>query len=950
MFGKENAERRLLGFGVGKFSNTPDLNQLATTVRAREHIEGNKDIMTALSAINTPALRQAFPFLDDPFHREMFHAWFLDQAIVRDKKNPTASPKYKSVTAFPAGAAGPIAPNQIDMNILTNANALLQRYQDATMALNTLLNDAEVPFSTTTEKEMDLRDGTKLTRNEYFSLLQLQLDPAQAATVKRLVESKLPGIRSGLKRSSKVTERGLRIYADLSHEALPAMTAANRFNLIIGQDLMADYVQFRSGIKTPGRPDIPTESAETWQTYPERAYEFLNGSAAFTAQNREFMYALRYHLIEDDAMRAQLDATAGKPKLSIDDTRAALNTVIAALAEKQGIVSNSYKQKAELSKGLGLDKTIEGFAGDAWEYIKNFEDHKIGSFIAAGAAFFALRHVYKLFTKEKWSAFNYLELTAAGALGINMFMKHQYGYSIVDKITEKYGDVMPFDPSLPREHQTLANYWGPKLNNDREMVSPQLNDTLRMKSLAMLQSQNAEQTLQWYEAMEEWKNSGGVASRQPSMPFSLPNKSAVFGEATSTREVGGFLYETLHNFFYHVGESEGAKNTFGSRTFRGNADRGIAFIRARYDRRGDHDLVSASSEPYYQDSVQVTIDGRAVTVNLQDPNDVNLQLVRKRAPELYGQLMLGRMMLKTYDFSKVDMWTIFLFEADPAAIAEMGDEDLSGLLADMQQSIASVVAPGASAAPTGSPAAPASAGPSATPTGTPSSVPVGAPSARPSGSPSPAPSGSPTPVTGAPSSAPTGSPSAAPSGSPTPVTGSPAAAPTGAPSAAPTGSPAPITGSPSAAPIGAPAATPGASPSTVTGAPATTPTGAPTPLPGSPSAAPAATSSGAPIGAPSASPTGAPGTTPSATGSMTPTGSPSVLGTPGASTAPTGSPIPREEGAPTEAPGGKPADSPTGSQSPLPSAEPTPKDGKQADAPKGTAADDPKAAPAEKKK
>lgn len=675
------SEARLIGFG--KYENAPNMPRAAESAKAAHEIRSNSDLYKNLvQARDQLVTRPEFSFIREEFHRDMFFAVLTNKLVTNNKPREPNSPDYSQRTFDPA----------FQLEVLKIA----EEYKKANDRLLQLLTAGGIGFSVT-EREMDHIEGKTLTRNEYFMLLMMEYDGKHADVQKMVTGKDVKAIRSALPGQRGPLERRLNIYTDLSADELPPETAGNRFNIVVGQQLLNDYMAFRQG---RARSGMPPESAVSWAGDPARALEFLDKSMASTPANREFLYAVRYHLVvKDPAGRLELEATRGKPKMDARDAQAALELVVQNLVQSEQVVTNSLNEKRMLSK-QGLDKTLEKAGGDAWEYIKNFQDHPVMSLIAVGVAYVAIRKVWKFINKDEWNKYEDLAAIGVGGFLFHLYQKHTTGTSYVDWFKEKFKNVLPFDPSLPKEQQTLANYWAPKLGDDREFQRPQVNEAMRGKCLSVLQPQNAKQTMDWYDKMEQWRNRGGNAAEQPPMPFIIQNRADIFGESRGSKEIGSLMFESLHNFFYHVGETRDAQNAFGSRTFRGNADRGVAFVRARFGQSADREVADATKEPYYKDVVEVEVGGRRVKINLLNPNDPNLLILQQSNPEIYKQLMIGRSVMRRYDFAKIEMWNIFLMMADPKGLAAM-DSNLGGLVEEILND--TTTGPGPGAPPPGPP-------------------------------------------------------------------------------------------------------------------------------------------------------------------------------------------------------------------------------------------------------
>jgi hypothetical protein len=416
-----------------------------------------------------------------------------------------------------------------------------------------------------------------------------------------------------------------------------------------------------------------------------------------TSVNDRFLDALNYWFVASDpAVQASIQRRhRGREPLKQDDTEAILDLIIKTLTQHEGVATRSLQQQADLKEQVGPEEKLEKGVADAWEYLKDFREHPVGSAAIAGIGIVAALYLWRLKDKEKFTPFDLTMLGAFGVLGVNAFIKHQTGEGILDhakELTKKYTGVELFSSSdVPLEQQTLPNYWAKVVDSqdaDKDIPNNVLTENRRIACLTLLQDQRLNDVTNWYEKMELWRTNGSRGA-PPALPFPIQRAEKFFGNA-DRREILHYFHQTLHHFFFERGRN--LPPNLRTSSLSGGSDyaaKGLAYIRQKYMVSG---LENVADNRLARFPDVITYNGK--TYDLSKPQSDAMLKLRKDDPQVYRRLLLGRLIEKNFDWRNLKMYTVFLMEADPNGLNALGPlgADTAGLVREIQKEVEAIEA------------------------------------------------------------------------------------------------------------------------------------------------------------------------------------------------------------------------------------------------------------------
>ncbi|MFA6039234.1 MAG: hypothetical protein WCV62_00705 [Candidatus Peribacteraceae bacterium] len=517
-----------------------------------------------------------------------------------------------------------------------------------------------------------------LLREEYFRLLVL-VSQGKAEDVQKSAQGGLEGLRALLTGEAGRLGRASRVYEELVPQELGSTETLNMYGFVPGPAVRNAYWKLRSGTdgawvkpgEAPQAADAaapvlrPGESAAAWLDNPMLAWEFLKDPATgfiSKPENKKFLDALQYW--NDPESRGDRQT---EPEISEEATKAILNLIVLSLLEYERMLGNSARQRTEIKLRENIGEKIEGQARGVWEYIKEYRDHPLGSALVAGAAFVALRAIYKFLFKNEHN--NFVKWAVRGGLlglAIGLYQKNTTGKAWWEGAWNKVEQWRGKERALKPEDQMLPRYWSAEC----KITDPQKRDCM-----LLIEEQDSKQTLDWYGRMDQALLAGKVRNNASlpadlQLPFRLDSttKERVFGQKSNT-EIALLFYTTLKEFFKNRGEA--VKKEGGPLADREKltdpATLGYHYIYEKYITR--RIVTSIAGSLRYKNEIEPITEVRE-----------NLTSGTRRTTTLVpGSVTENRMEEYTaqeqeQDMAHWPMWNIFLLEADPATLRKMGRE------------------------------------------------------------------------------------------------------------------------------------------------------------------------------------------------------------------------------------------------------------------------------------
>lgn len=747
-------ERRMLRFDTRAPAETA-----AGSFDAYETMRGNADVKRYLSAFSNVETLSKYPLLRNAPDREFFNALMLDSALpdTYDYRTVRAGDMQGAdllgllarfgaddgqigahlrahcadfVTNGLGGAAQTdaqlgqkyralVTADQVNWKNGANVN---QTYVDAA-ADKYLVSKADVAALLAGARitpalgatEAGAIAGKTLSRQEYLALLALRwkdgLSDASAAIAGKTGEEALVALRQYFL-DTNIAEKYkkiLTLHIDVSVGSAPYNEILNRYGVVLGPGLLAEYIQHGRGLLPKGATEAPNDRAASWDANPKFAYDFLNGRLPATEGNREFLRALRYHRMLTDAERDEEKKNPDNvPRMSREDVDTILSYIIATLQEREQVIADSMRQRTDWKQRESFAEGVERHAGQVFNYITNFQDHPVGSALWGLGAFLIGRKIWRgVFgdkkegqqNDKKVSLVGWLGQTAAiltiGGFAVHLYRKDTAGKSLGDDLVAGL-DWMKgkagFGPEADPQRETFPEYWSKQLTADPELPTATVNDSQMQYAISEMQDKPIGEVLEWYRQMELRRVAGGGPLP---WPFAIQKKSKMFGQLPS-KDVANIFHQTLHRFFYNRGKSL----PVGTRTVTaagvGFAERGYAFIRDTYNQSRDVRVVGAE---YRQAFVEYEYDNDgdpatpALVVDLTNPLSPNYITLATEQPDVLQSLLVGRMLFNdkrtTEHMAKMHMWQIFLIEADPNILRTSGPTGarLASLVEELQREV-----------------------------------------------------------------------------------------------------------------------------------------------------------------------------------------------------------------------------------------------------------------------
>jgi hypothetical protein len=690
-----------------------------------------------------------------------------------------------------------------------------------------------------------------LTREEYLTLIKNGVeDEANASFADR--EKLLDAAR---KPTDPLDSRTKKVFTDLSVDKFGPTETLKRFGVEVGEAARRRYVDARMGVVRgtdgieapeghPAKPEIIPSAAE-WRRSPEVAYQFLseNMPSSRGSSNKVFLDSLKWHFVFTEEER--MTGLPPDPLMSEEDSRAVLYLTSQSFLEYENLMTETSRQRVSLKEEMTFENKAEGFASNAWEYMKDIQSHPIGSGLMWVSAIVIARNLFKGVFKGKMPMWKFLPI-AGVALG--MYQQNTKGRAWWNTFTDKYDKMMENENLKNPEERTLPNYWHRELS-DIKGNPGQFDDLTPEKerlSFSLIGQVGVDKTLSWYDEWRVWRNN--PSGTPPNIPVDYYDHMNSLGTNVTDEQVGEYMFMSLQKFFIHRGQDVKRQQLPFDIPAGMSDDEGLgfAYIKEKYlDHRIYGRLVEEMgiSRDLFLSEAQVDILKNGIPMN-----DAEIKVA---FPEMHELISKFKAMSPAERKENVDRFLflmelnstekiavpsanypfnhVLFMEGNPEAMARIDSQNAgtaspwakvmalfspSNSAPPVPAPIAAVTtsARGGSTTATGGPSTTATGGGSTTPVGGPSTTPSGGGSSTPAGSPSITPSGggSSTPA-GSPSITPTGGGSSAPAGSPsTTPARSPSTTSTSGSSGSPTGAPStPSTGAPSTPSAGS--SVPGAS-------------------------------------------------------------------------------------------------------------------------------------------
>ena len=540
-----------------------------------------------------------------------------------------------------------------------------------------------------------------LTRQEYLKLLRESSEngsvPNYAKPEALINAGKITG-------TDPVENRLMTVFTDIGVEKLGPTETLEHMGIDVGPYTRQRYADGRMAVSRDslGVPYTPRDgidiipSAAEGSLNPKLGYEFLleNMPASPGSPNQRFLASMEWHFVFTDAERA----SRGKPLdcMEEDDTRATLQLIAQSLLEYQGRFSETMRQRKELQEEISLSQGMEDFMGNAWEYMKDFSSHPLGSALMWAAAYGAVRYIHGRFLKGEMSAW---KIGVLGYVAYNVFQKHETGRNHMDWALEKYDEWMGNEKLLDAKERTLPNYW---LREMKDIAGePGLYDDLtpdkERLSLALIGEAPTEQMLAWYEAWGVWRNASSSVPAPP-LPVEYGDYYNQLGDAITDEQVGNYLYLTLNKFFVHRGKEVKRVNISYDIPGEMSEDEGLgfAYVKEKYiTHRFYRGMVERLDIPRNLKGFGATFeffrdDGSKMTLaELQTEHPEfyikHVKFLAMSEPERERYVKAMMYLMRLYDAEKFGVPTrnypfdhVFYMEGNPEVILQRDKEDAEG--------------------------------------------------------------------------------------------------------------------------------------------------------------------------------------------------------------------------------------------------------------------------------
>jgi hypothetical protein len=688
-----------------------------------------------------------------------------------------------------------------------------------------------------------------LTREEYLTLVKNGVeDEANTSFADR--EKLLDAARAPV---NPLDNRTKKVFTDLSVDKFGPTETLKRFGVEVGEATRRRYVDARMGVVRgtdgieapeghPAKPEMIPSAAE-WRRSPEVAYQFLseNMPSSRGSSNKVFLDSLHWHFVFTEADRET--GIQPDPLMSEEDARAVLYLTSQSFLEYENLMTESSRQRVSLKEEMTFENKAEGFASNAWEYMKDIQSHPIGSGLMWVSAIVIARNLFKGVFKGKMPMWKFLPI-AGVALG--MYQQSTKGRAWWNTFTDKYDKMMEDENLKNPEERTLPNYWLRELSDIKGNPGQfdELTPEKERLSFSLIGQVGVDKTLSWYDEWRVWRNN--PSGTPPNIPVDYYDHMNSLGTNVTDEQVGEYMFMSLQKFFIHRGQDVKRQQLPFDIPAGMSDDEGLgfAYIKEKYlEHRMYGRLIEemgVSRDLILSDmQIEILKDDKPMTddeIKAKFPKMFEL-IIKFRAMEDSARKKNVNQFLYLMELNRTEKFEVpsanypfnhvLFMEGNPEAMARIDGQNAG--TASPWAKVMALFSPSNSAPPV---SAPIAATPS--PTGGPSTTPTSGGSTSPTGGPAstPASGGSTTPAAG-PSTTPASGGSTTPAAAPT---ASPASGGSTTPAAAPTASPAsggstPATGGPSTTPAAAPS-TPSTGGGSVPGAsagPSATPSGDGTP-------------------------------------------------------------------------------------------------------------------------
>jgi hypothetical protein len=534
------------------------------------------------------------------------------------------------------------------------------------------------------------READQLSRGEYFSLMHMMsqgLEKDVDAAAKNGIQALRNSIAStGTPVQLTDRKRGQNILTDLTIQPMGSAETLSRFGIVLGPEFRTEYRDAVAGkaLGIDGRPLMqPGDTAADWERVPMKALEFFTRSTSVThtPEMQKFVEALDFYFAPKNAKLHPGVA----PQMSEQDTRSILHMIVQGLMESQTLAAKGVEQRTHLREDVNFGAKVEEAAGNVWEYLKDFREHPVGSALVGLVGIIAVRKMWNFIFPEKgkenprWMVWTGWALL--GGTAITLYQKNTQGTSWFDSLfnmsKKQLEDWKLKEKSLPPEKQTLPNYWAMECGMTNEQ---------KKQCLSIIENQNARTVLDWYGRMKQAKESGEDIRKRPDLklPFSVSKYQQLFGDKDKN-EIAGIFYESLTDFFKNrgVAAQNGRVPYVAPNAANDAATIGYNYVRQRYlDHACFHAMAMDIIKP-----VEVKIGANIVDVlNNEAEWEKQKNTIRQALgnEELFFRLAVARSLYRREtlqkDDCKMDMSTIFLFEADPALMRKFGGGQAANIM------------------------------------------------------------------------------------------------------------------------------------------------------------------------------------------------------------------------------------------------------------------------------
>ncbi|MSR86735.1 hypothetical protein EXS70_01010 [Candidatus Peribacteria bacterium] len=441
--------------------------------------------------------------------------------------------------------------------------------------------------------------GQRLTRSQYVALLALVWkgqgqEVLKVATGGADTATRITDLQGLINRNGGICVPVQHAYDRLVPGELGSTEALLAMNIRPGPNLSIQYIAGRRGRQPQlGTPEAPVgpdrfrspplrtgvteaqvfrriDPAATWRNNPPpAAIEFLEQHMPNEGGNTNFIKALKFHF-GTPAMRATVPAAP----MTRDATLAILAHIVDMLTEHERVTTQSTLQAEQLKKNINVTQTINDFAGNMSEIVRDYQNNPVLAAAVVAGGFFAIRAAYKLIKGDYPAIVNWAGYIGLGGLALGLYQERQTGTAWWNGLGDLVSDFYRGEAGLPPERQTLPNYWAREL---------QLNNAQTVACLSILQQDNVSTrtVCGYYADMEAWN---GTPATQPALPpsFNIAAFRNRFG-AMDDKAIGRAIHQTLKAFFRNRGEGL-AKQGFEYRGREGGAEAlGFVSIRNRYN-------------------------------------------------------------------------------------------------------------------------------------------------------------------------------------------------------------------------------------------------------------------------------------------------------------------------------------------------------------------------------